>query len=166
MEDIHLKVISWNQFHSEVFELAGKIRMSGYQPDMIVGIGFGGIIPATTLYFALPETKFRILYPSRYGGVELEHFKDMEDKKILLVDDLAITGDSLNDVKNRIVESGAQNVLTACLYCSENYEGLDYYIRRLLSEELVVFPWYTSNDDNGLKIFKYHGRFGKHEPKE
>ena len=78
MENVHLRVLSWDQFHQKVFALAKKVQESDFEPEVIAGIGFGGIIPATTMYFAVPEVKFRILYPDKYGNLELENIKELE----------------------------------------------------------------------------------------
>ncbi len=160
----YLNVISWEQVHADVYTLAERITSSGYTPDVIVGIGYGGIIPATLLYFALPEVRFRIAYPTASQHGVIEPLEGIEGKKVLLADDLAISGDSLMEIRAEIQRRGASEIAAACLYCSEDYHGLEHYVRRLLPGELMVFPWYARAGGGGVKVFKYKNRFGKHEP--
>lgn len=164
MENVHLRVLSWDCFHQKIFALAKMVLESDFEPEIIAGIGFGGIIPATTMYFAMPEVKFRILYPDKYGNLEKENIEELVGKRVLLVDDLAISGDSLSATKKRILENGAVEIRTACLYRTATYEELDFYTKVLDSDERIVFPWYTCPDEEGVKVFKYVGRYGKHEP--
>lgn len=147
-----------------MFSLSSMVQDSDYEPEIIAGIGFGGIIPATTLYFAMPEVKFRILYPDKYGNLEKENIEELVGKRVLLVDDLAISGDSLSATKKKVLDNGASDIRTACIFCSPTYHELDFFIRKLDSDERIVFPWYTCPDEKGVKVFKYVGRYGKHEP--
>jgi hypothetical protein len=160
----YLSVVSWEQVHADVYALARSILEADVGFDALVGIGYGGIIPATLMYFALPETRFRIAYPSKSKHAFIEALEGIEGRRVLLVDDLAITGDSLSEIREEVLRQGASAITTACLYCSENYDALDFFVRRLEPAERVVFPWYTVTGDHALKVFKYKDRFGKHEP--
>ena len=162
----YLNVLTWVQVHNDVLQLTESITQSDYEPNVIVGIGYGGIIPATLLYFALPEVKFRIAYPKASNHGLIEPLSDVSGKKVLLADDLAITGDSLMEIRDEVLREGASQVRTACLYASAHYDGLDYCTRTLEQGELVVFPWYTEQNNTSLKVFEYKNRFGKHEPME
>lgn len=160
----YLSVVSWEQVHADVYTLARAVQHAGVAIDALVGIGYGGIIPATLMYFALPEARFRIAYPSKSKHAFIEPLEGIEGKRVLLVDDLAITGDSLSEIREEVRAQGAVDITTACLYCSDNYDALDFFVRRLHPRERVVFPWYTVTDGEALKIFKFKDRFGKHEP--
>jgi hypoxanthine phosphoribosyltransferase len=163
-QDEYLNVIDWNQVHRDTTALCTAIAAAGVQPDLIVGIGYGGIIPATLVYFALPETRFRVAYPASSSDQGIEALSGVEGKTVLLLDDLAITGDSLLEIKRQVEKLGARKVIAAVLYCSEDYAGVDYVVRRLDANERVVFPWYCRPSDGGVHVMKFKGRFGKHEP--
>ena len=160
----YLNVVTWERVHADVFALAAQITDSGFVPDVIVGIGYGGIIPSTLLYFALPEVRFRIAYPKASNHGVIEPLAGLEGRKVLLADDLAITGDSLMEIKGQVRRQGAAEIVAACLYCSKDYDGLDHHVRCLEPGELIVFPWYTLRNGEDLHVFKYKDRFGKHEP--
>ncbi len=160
----YLNILAWESVHADVGTLAGQIEASGYKPDLILGIGQGGIIPSTLLYFALPEARFRIVYPKASDPGAVEPPSDVAGRRVLLADDLAITGDSLLEVKNTIAALGPAEIRTACLYASTGYAGLDYLVRNLDPMERIVFPWYCGVDVDGVRVYKYKERFGKHEP--
>ena len=166
MDRIFLNVIDWEQLHCDVYTLAEQVMRSDYVPDIIIGIGYGGIIPSTLFYFAHPEVEFRIAYPKSRANGYIEPLPGLDGKKVLLVDDLAITGDSLGEIKKRIIEFGAAELKSACLYCSQDHHDLDYFVRRIEPGERIVFPWYALKDSGHLKVFEYRDRFGKHEPIE
>ena len=161
----YLRVLTWDQVHSAIFELAGSIVKSNYKPDLIIGIGYGGIIPSTLMYFVLPEVEFTILYPGKKLESGIDQIENLEGKNVLVVDDLANSGDSLQATLDMIKAKKPKEVKAACLFCSESYDKLDYFTRHILPNELLVFPWYRCDGDSkGMKILKYRGRFGKHEP--
>jgi hypothetical protein len=159
-----LRVISWEQVQNDVFTLADRIQESGPLPEVIIGIGYGGIIPATMLYFALPEVHFRITYPTKSRRGPVEPIEGLEGKRVLLMDDLAITGDSLTEIRGEMARLGAAEVTAACLFCSLDYEGLEFFVRRLEPEERIVFPWYAQYGPGGVDVYKFKQRFGKYEP--
>lgn len=160
----YLNVVEWSQVHRDTARLTDMVANGSGQPDLIVGIGYGGIIPATLVYFALPETEFRIAYPASSSSQGIESLGGIAGKSVLLVDDLAITGDSLLGIKRQVEELGATDVVTAVLYCSEDYVGVDHVVRRLDPDERIVFPWYCRPADGAMHVMKFKGRFGKHEP--
>ncbi len=160
----YLNVLSWEQLHRDVTTLCGHVQSAGVKPELIVGVGYGGIIPATLVYFSLPETRFTIAYPKSSSAQGVEALTGVDGRAVLLVDDLAISGDSLLEIKRQIHGMGARNVSTAVLYCSEGYAGVDYVVRRLAAQERVVFPWYCRPADGAMHVLKFKDRFGKHEP--
>lgn len=165
----YLHVLTWDKVHADVFELSQQVLQSSFRPELLIGIAYGGIIPATLMYFCLPETGYRVLYPRKSQGFELEtseFAKEVKGKRVLLIDDLAISGDSLLEVKNDVKDMGASEVAAAALYHSSDYTSLEYSVRPIPEGELIVFPWYALQEQDGARVFKFRGRFGKHEPKE
>lgn len=162
----YLNVVDWQTVHADVYTLAAKIQADNFKPDLIIGIGYGGIIPSNLLYFALPETQYRVAYPlsSAPEGIEPLKEAELKGKRVLVADDLAITGDSLTEICNGLRCHDVAALATACLYCSPGYNHLDYVVRNLEPGERIVFPWYTHRQGGDLRVFKYKERFGKHEP--
>ncbi|HDI46220.1 MAG TPA: phosphoribosyltransferase [Candidatus Methanomethylia archaeon] len=104
MPKVNCKLVSWDDVMKWCWELAEVIKGSGWMPDMIVAISRGGAVPARLLcdYLCVSDMmsiqvvhwptaaevseKARVKYPLKL---------DLSGKKVLLVDDIADTGDSL-----------------------------------------------------------------------
>lgn len=131
--------ISWKELESELSALSNQVN---FQPDIIVGIVRGGVIPARLLSSLLNVQEMFCLTVEKHGHerqVVTTINKDLKDKKILLVEDILETGKSLLTAKKYLEEQGA-SVKTACLYLMpETPIKPDFYLRKI--EELVGFPW-------------------------
>ena len=90
---------SYNAIHDTVKVLAGKVRASGFDPDVIVAIGTGGFIPARILKTYLKKpilTVGLVLYgddnKSKQSPMILQWIdegeKRLTGKRILLVDEV------------------------------------------------------------------------------
>ena len=164
MKREYLNVMEWEGLHRDVTNLSDQIVSDGFDFDLMIGIGYGGIVPSTLLYFALPEIDFTIVYPTSSSTEGLGALPPLEGRKVLLVDDLAITGDSLTEIRKGLREMGPTKLETAVLYRSADYADVEFCVRTLDAEERIVFPWYYRPGDGATHVMKYKNRFGKHEP--
>lgn len=160
----YLNVLDWAGLHRDVTTLSERIVDNGFDADIMIGIGYGGIIPSTLLYFALPEVEFTIAYPDSSSREGLSALPCLEGKSVLLVDDLAISGDSLAQIRTGIEALRPRKLETAVLYCTEGHNEVDHVVRVLEAEERIVFPWYYRPAEGATHVMKYKDRFGKHEP--
>lgn len=130
---------NWDVFTNEIKKFAKSID---YQPDCIIGIARGGVIPAVLLAEYL-KVKDMYTLKVRIEGNErkiiAEVFTDISNKNVLLVEDMLETGQSMAVVKNYLQQKGAK-VKTACLYVMAKTEFVpDYYLREV--SEKPRFPW-------------------------
>lgn len=131
--------MNWKTFESEINNLAGKIN---YNPDIIVGIVRGGMIPARLLSRNL---KVKDMYCLAIRKIDNERkivtdiLDDLDGKKVLLVEDMIETGKSLI-VAEKYLEFKGANVKTACLYIMPDSEiNPDFYLREV--DRVQKFPW-------------------------
>lgn len=140
---------SWDEIYDTIIELYEKISQDGFFADVIVGIARGGWVPARILsdfsgnaltanmkiefYKSIAETekKPRIVQPISVS---------VENKKILLCDDVADTGESLLVAIDHIKEAGASDVRVASLYMKpwSKYTP-NYWV--LETDKWIIFPW-------------------------
>jgi len=142
--------LTWEDIEKITDELALKIKASGFKPDYIIGLTTGGLIP---LYFMVKKLdnnhKFLTIAANSYGKNEKGELvisylpeTDLSDKKILLVDEIVGTGDSLKEVSKILTDKykvGELKTMTLVVLKDSKFYP-DFYT---LEEggDWVVFPW-------------------------
>ena len=113
MAKINTKLVSWEEVVDWAYLLSEKIMISGWIPDLIVAISRGGYVPARMVCDFLDIhdlVSIQILHWGRAAEITTKaHVKypldiDMHDKKVLIVDDICDTGDSIIVAKEYIQE--------------------------------------------------------------
>ena len=146
---INYEVPTWNQIYDLLMAQTQKIHNSSYLPDIVVAISRGGLIPARVLVdllevhqLATIQIQFYIGLGETKGEPILKQTLSLPVKgnKILLVDDIADTGKSLQYAINYLSQQGATEIKTATLYYkTQSIVKPDFYEKQTCS--WVVFPW-------------------------
>ena len=144
------EILTWSDFGTGVRELASLITETGYQPDIILGIARGGLIPAGSLGYALSVKNTYVINVEYYTGVDERlavptilppylELIDLEQADMLVVDDVADTGHTLQMV-HEFVAGKVANARTAVLYEKpRSVIKCDYVWRR--TAQWIDFPW-------------------------
>jgi hypoxanthine phosphoribosyltransferase len=144
------EVLTWSRYGEGIRELATQIADDGYQADIILGIARGGLIPAGSLGYALSIKNTYVMNVEYYTGVEerlevpviLPPYLELihvEDRDILIVDDVADTGHTLAKV-HEFVSGKVGGVKTAVLYEKpRSVIKCDYVWHR--TDKWINFPW-------------------------
>lgn len=142
------EVPTWRQIYSMLLNQAEKIRKSNFKPALIIAVSRGGCLPARVLSDLL-ETRIGNVSVEFYLGVAQTRKAPVltqtvsvtvADKKALVVDDVADSGESLKLVKAHILQQGAMEAQVATLYCKPwSIVKPDYCVRE--TKRWVVFPW-------------------------
>lgn len=131
--------MNWDTFTSETKRLGDMID---YQPDCIIGIARGGVIPAVLLSKQLKVKDMYVLKVRVEGNerkIMAAVFTDISKKKILVVEDMLESGQTMAVVKEYLESKGAQ-VKTACLYIMPHtLIKPEYYLKEIPTVE--HFPW-------------------------
>jgi hypoxanthine phosphoribosyltransferase len=146
---LEFEIPSWNQIYGLLLNLAGTVRKSGFEADVIVGVSRGGWIPARIMSDLLGNINLANLTAEFYVGVA-ETRKEpsitqpvsvsVDAKKVLVVDDLADTGKSLKLVNAHLKNQGASEVKIATIYYKPwSITVPDYYEKE--TRRWIVFPW-------------------------
>jgi uncharacterized protein len=145
------EVPTWNQIYDMLLYQAWKIQASGYKPEVVVGVARGGLVPARVLtdLLEIPEL----------GFLQIEFYQDINQtnkqptlkqaltlqatgKKILVVDDVADTGESLKLANTQLKNFGASEIKNATLYQKPKSAIKPDFFEKL-TVNWVVFPWDT-----------------------
>lgn len=156
-------ILTWDDVYNLTLRLSERVVESGFKPDVVVGIARGGWIPARVLS--------DVLYADTLQNIRIEYYSDvgkkgrepkitqpitgsMEGKSILLVDEVADTGDSLYHAIEHVENLGAGEVRTAVLHWKPwSRVKPDFYMVR--TESWTVYPWEMRESIIALvKIFK------------
>ena len=149
MPQAEFEVPTWKQIYDMLLRQAETISKSGFKPDIIVGIARGGWLPARVLSDLLENPNLANVSAEYYVGIaETKNAPVVTQgvsvavtgKKVLIADDVADTGRSLNLVKEHILQQGAKEVKTATVYYKPwSIIKPDYYAKG--TKLWIVFPW-------------------------
>ncbi|TFG09934.1 phosphoribosyltransferase [Candidatus Thorarchaeota archaeon] len=156
-------ILSWQDVYNLTLQLSERIVDSGFKPDVIVGIARGGWIPARILsdvLYVSPMWNVRIEYYSALGvsGKEPKITQPLsvplEDSRVLLVDEVADTGDSLTHAIQHVKGHDVAELKTAVLHLkSRCCVKPDYFMQ--LVDAWTVYPWEMRESIIDLvKVFK------------
>jgi len=145
-------VLTWNGLAALGLELAEKVQSSGYRPDVVIVVLRGGYIVAKILCDYLGIDSIATVEIKFYRGVgeraerpvvvtPLLH--DVRDKRVMIVDDVADSGRTLQVAVDIARLHGAKDIKTATLYLKPWSITLpDYYVGE--TKSWIVFPWEVS----------------------
>jgi hypoxanthine phosphoribosyltransferase len=138
--------LTWQRFDTLVQELARAIQ-EGFGPDAVVGVAHGGVFVGGAVARALRCDFYpvRISRRSRDRVVRStprvfgEMPKELKGKRVVVVDDVAASGDTLELAQALAKKVGVRELATACLVAREG--GYQPRWAAITTDELVVFPW-------------------------
>ncbi len=162
MPKIPVKIVTWEDVVSWNRELAEKIIDSGYQPDIIIGIARGGVIPARLLCDHLGVMDLLTIKVEHWvetaahmedAVVKYPLTADLEGKKVLLVDDITDTGRSIIVSKEYILKNNKPSELKVATmqYIKPVAKTKpDYYVDEITAWIWYMYPWNYVEDTINL----------------
>ncbi len=150
----------WNDVYELCKVLAKKIKESGFKPDAIVAVARGGWVPARILADLLFIKELYSVKAEHWGMVATETGKakitqpltaDLSGKSVLVVDDVADTGETVELVARHVIEKNAKEVRTAVIDFKHTSKFVpDYYAKEMESWRWIVYPWSLYEDAKDL----------------
>ncbi|HWR26118.1 MAG TPA: phosphoribosyltransferase [Methanosarcina sp.] len=159
-EAFRCELVSFNYVLQLSKTLSRKIKVSGYMPDLIVAIGRGGYIPGRLISDFLlfnDLTSMKIEHYTRAAHMQAKakiRFPipvDITGKKVLIVDDITDTGDTLSLAVNYVWSLKPADVKTAVLQhktCSPFVP--DFYAQKIIKWRWIIYPWARYEDLAGF----------------
>jgi len=169
-----MRKIGWEEFHSMCKKLASKVSRDDF--DIFIGIARAGLYPATLVAGMLRKE----FYPIRITRRKNDKIKwkkpirktnvpgEIRSARVLVIDDVSDSGETLSVVTKRLREKGAKKVKTGVLiFHSWAKPKPDYFA--LKSDKCVIFPWDTQILVSGkwklhpeiARAMKFHKKRGK-----
>ncbi len=140
---------SWDKVYEMLVDLSLRIRRSGFNPELIVGVSRGGWAPGRILSDLLENTHTANIKIEFYVGIGKTAHKpvvtqpiseDISKKQVLVVDDVADTGESLKVALDHVLEKGAGEVKTATVYYKPHSKFKPDFFADSTSN-WIIFPW-------------------------
>ena len=150
------KLISWSEVERLCQRLAGLVRESGYRPDLVIAIGRGGYVPARLIC--------DWLHIMGLTSIKIEHYlsganrqeeaviryplkADIRGLRVLVVDDVNDTGDTLEAAKQHLQTFHPGEIRTAVMHhkVATRFE-VDYYAGKIIKWRWLVYPWAVNED--------------------
>ncbi len=144
------EVLTWDLFGTACRELAQQVIDSGYEPEILIAVARGGLLPGGGLSYALGIKLTDAINVEFYTDVHetlpdpvllapLLDTDSIRGRRLLVVDDVADSGRTLDLVLDLLRGHGAQ-VRSAVIYAkSASVVTPDFIWRR--TDEWIVFPW-------------------------
>jgi len=153
---VQVEYVSWSHFVRLCGILYARIRASGFRPDLIVAITRGGYPPARVLadYFDIAD--LLSLKVEHYRGpdkmpsaaVPYPFPTSLEGRRVLVVDDVSDSGDSLAVALQHLGEKGEPEALRTAVLHHKQTSAMnpDYYAQRVLKWRWITYPWALVED--------------------
>ncbi len=139
--------LDWYTIDEAVWTLADTI-LKEYDPDVLIGVSRGGLPPAVR-FSHIGELPLRVMGLKFYKDVGETNEKptvtipltaDITGKRVLVIDDVADTGETLVEVKKHLEEKNPEEVRVAVIAKKpSSIFDPDYYI--MCTDKWIVFPW-------------------------
>ena len=153
--------VSWDKAYRLGRKIAHKIKASGFVPDIVIGVARGGLVPARIVCDFLHQKDLTSIKVEHWGiavthgtariKFPLPEEMDISGKKILVVDDVADTGDSYHVIVNHIMEKSPADVRTAVLqYKTCSTFVPDYWGEKHDTWKWIIYPWALYEDMTGF----------------
>jgi hypoxanthine phosphoribosyltransferase len=139
---------TWSEFHSFVNSLSQQIDTT---PNIIISIGKGGLIPGTILAEHYECNNLNLGLKSyknqtretihEYQSLN-EHYQVLRDANLLIVDDIADSGETFKYAVSKFKAHGCERIKTASVFykpCSKFKP--DYFSQTIDPDIWIVQPW-------------------------
>ncbi|HEY0270078.1 MAG TPA: phosphoribosyltransferase family protein [Sphingomonas sp.] len=146
-----LNYISHDDFLRDVEAVARAIEADGWRTDFLVGIGRGGLAPATYLSHRLDVPLLSVDHSSKVAGFADELLVKLagllgDGKRVLFVDDINDSGSTIAYLRETVSRHGDTGGLRFAVLIdnSRSMATVDYRARtidRSIDKDWFVFPW-------------------------
>ncbi|MEW6294047.1 MAG: phosphoribosyltransferase [Pseudomonadota bacterium] len=150
------EIVSWHAVHAMARKLAHQVIDSGFRPEIIVAIGRGGLVPGRILSDLLGQmdlTSFKIEHyhhatKLRAARVRYPLAADVAGRRVLLVDDVADSGETFAIALEHLASHGAPAAVKSAVlhYKTVSPYRPDFYARQVRNWRWIIYPWAVAED--------------------
>ncbi len=156
------ELITWGRTYALARGLSLRILRDNFHPDLVIAIGRGGYVPARVVcdfleMGALTAIKFehwamgahrreeaRLVFPLNVN---------ISGKKVLVVDDVTDTGETLLHASEYLSEQNPAEIRTAVLHHKISARFYpNYFTQKVVKWRWIIYPWAVVEDITGFII--------------
>ena len=150
METFECWLPDWEYLHEACKSIVKKIKGDGFKPDVVIALSRGGFVPSRSIcdmlivkdlvsikvdhwgITASKDGKAKIRYPLKV---------DLTGKKVLVVDDITDTGDSMIVSLDFLKSLNPKEIRTATTLHIKTSKFKPDYFGEEIDWKWVIFPW-------------------------
>lgn len=161
---------SWEQIAGECRKIVKQIRESEYKPDIVLALSRGGFVPARIVCDLLIVKDLVSIKVDHWGitaqkdGLARLRYPveiSLEGKRILIVDDITDTGESLSLALEWVKKQNPAEVKTAVVYhISHSKTVPDFFGEEMKGSDWawIVWPWNLIEDVSNILLKEVDGK--------
>ena len=162
IEKFHCRLVTWRDIEVWSKDIVKKVVKSGYEPEIVIGLARGGLVPARLIADYLNIKDLYAVKTEHWGLTATPDGKaklaqglqvSIEGKKVLVVDDITDTGQSIKLALEHVVNHTPKEAKTATLlHITHSKYVPDYYSEEVPEENWTwfIFPWNVYEDLRNL----------------
>jgi uncharacterized protein len=142
----------YEDFLAKVRILSRKLREGDWMPEVVIGVGRGGLVPAVYISHQLELPMLSIDHSSKMPGFADELLAKVaamsaEGRRLLFVDDINDSGGTIQYIRDRLDEGGcAQDNMRFAVVINNHSSKVEVdlwadMIDRAEDKRWFVFPW-------------------------
>lgn len=160
-EDFRCTVTTWEYIYGLCRDISDQVKAAEFEPDVVVALARGGWFAGRCLCDFLGLDDLASLKMEHYVGTAQKAGEpqirypmpegSVEGKRVLIIDDIADTGGSIDRAQEYVTDRNADEVRTATLQLlgTSEFEP-DYVGERLEEWAWIVYPWNFLEDMEDL----------------
>ncbi len=154
--------VSWSNIEEWTLKIRDMLVENNFKPEIIIGIARGGLVPARMVSDYLLIKDLLSIKTEHWGLTATMDGKailaeklnyNLKGKKVLLVDDITDTGESMKVAYEYVKSLNPEEVKTASmLYINSSSYVPDYYGEKITRDNWAwfIFPWNVYEDTYNL----------------
>ena len=151
-DEFRCTITNWDYIYGLTREVSDQVKADAFEPDVIVALARGGWFAGRVLCDFLDLDDLTSLKVEHYVGTAAKSGEpeirypmpegSVEGKNVLIVDDIADTGGSLQHAYEYVMDRDPKDIRTATLQLLQTSEfEPDFMGERLEEWAWVVYPW-------------------------
>ena len=155
MEKFDCWLPSWEEIYENIKEIAKKIKKDRYKTDIVFALSRGGFVPARVICDLMIIKDLVSIKVDHWGITATKDGKahlrylinaDLSGKKVLIVDDITDTGESMIVAKEFVEKLNPKEIRTVAIFHIKTSKFIPDYYSKEIDWIWVIWPWNRVED--------------------